>query len=157
MRSGREIGVGYDGSPESEHAVELARRLAAETGAKLSAFEAVPLPSTSLRSNRLPLRDAVDALVEGARDRISALGGVEAHAACGRAAEELAVYSASLDLLVVGSRGYGPVGRLVNGSTSSQLARMARCPLLVLPRSAHRIEGAEPVASGREPAVALKE
>ena len=93
----------------------------------------------------------------GARDRISALGGVEAHAACGRAAEELAVYSASLDLLVVGSRGYGPVGRLVNGSTSSQLARMARCPLFVLPRSAHRIEGAEPLASDREPAVGLRE
>lgn len=88
---------------------------------------------------------------------ISALGGVEAHAACGRATEELAVHSASLDLLVVGSRGYGPVGRLVNGSTSSQLARMARCPLLVLPRSAHRIEGAEPLASGREPAVGLRE
>ena len=121
----REIGVGYDGSPESEHAFELARRLAAETGAKLSAFEAVSLPGTSLDANRLPLRDAVDALVEGARDRIAAA--------------------------------YGPVGRLVNGSTSSELARMARCPLLVLPRSAHRIEGAEPVASGREPAVALKE
>ena len=28
-RSGREIGVGYDGSPDSKHAVEFARRLAA--------------------------------------------------------------------------------------------------------------------------------
>ena len=30
----REIGVGYNGSPESEHALELARRLAASTGGK---------------------------------------------------------------------------------------------------------------------------
>ena len=37
----REIGVGYNGSPESERALELARRLAAGAGAKLSAFEAV--------------------------------------------------------------------------------------------------------------------
>jgi nucleotide-binding universal stress UspA family protein len=38
----REIGVGYDGSPESERAVAVARALAAEPGTKLSAFQAVP-------------------------------------------------------------------------------------------------------------------
>jgi Universal stress protein family len=57
----------------------------------------------------------------------------------GGAAEELALYGASLDLLVIGSRGYGPVGRLVHGSTSRQLARAARCPVLVLARSARTI------------------
>jgi len=46
------------------------------------------------------------------------------------------MFSASVDLLVVGSRGYGPLGRLVHGSTSHRLARLARCPLLVLPRAA---------------------
>ena len=39
----REIGVGYNGTPESEHALELARRIAAGTGARLSALEAVSL------------------------------------------------------------------------------------------------------------------
>jgi nucleotide-binding universal stress UspA family protein len=62
------------------------------------------------------------------------LGGVEPHAAYGAAVEELTVYSASLDLLFVGSRGYGPIGRLMHGSTSLQLARTARCPLIVLTR-----------------------
>ena len=42
----------------------------------------------------------------------------------------------ALDLLVVGSRNYGPVKRLVLGSTSNYLARHARGPLLVLPRVA---------------------
>ena len=42
----------------------------------------------------------------------------------------------SLDLLIVGSRGYGPIGRLIHGSTSQQLAHTARCPLLVLTRTA---------------------
>jgi nucleotide-binding universal stress UspA family protein len=41
----REIGVGYDGSPESEHALGVARNLAAEQHTRLSAFEAVSLPA----------------------------------------------------------------------------------------------------------------
>ena len=47
----REIGVGYDESPESEHALAVARQLAAELGTKLSAFEAVSFqfsPETQL-------------------------------------------------------------------------------------------------------------
>ena len=71
---------------------------------------------------------------------IAALGGVEPHAVYGQPAEELALYSASLDLLVVGARGYGPLGRLIHGSTSQQLAHTARCPLLVLTRAVHAIE-----------------
>ncbi len=132
----REIGVGYDGSPESKHALEEARRLSAETGAKLSAFEAVVLPVFVFSASRQLLKDAIEAVLTEARDEIGALGGVEPHVAFGDAAEELALYSASLDLLIVGSRGYGPVGRLIHGSTSGRLAHMARCPLLVLPRSA---------------------
>ena len=65
----------------------------------------------------------------------AALDGVEAHAAYGDPAEELTLYSASLDLLVLGSRSYGPLGRLVHGSTAHQLAGTARCPLLVLARN----------------------
>jgi nucleotide-binding universal stress UspA family protein len=68
--------------------------------------------------------------------RIDDLEGVEGDATYGEPAEELAAFSAGLDLLVVGSRSYGPVGRLFNGSTSNYLERHARCPLLVLPRSA---------------------
>ncbi|HZE04918.1 MAG TPA: universal stress protein, partial [Solirubrobacteraceae bacterium] len=69
-------------------------------------------------------------------DQVAALGDVEPYAVYGIAAEELTAYSSSVDLLIVGSRAYGPLGRLVHGSTSGRLARSARCPLLVLPRSA---------------------
>src|SRR3954449_7175134 len=41
----REIGVGYDGSPESEHALSVGRTLAVAWAARLSALEAVSLPS----------------------------------------------------------------------------------------------------------------
>ena len=54
----------------------------------------------------------------------------------GLAVEELAAAGDRVDLLVVGSRGYGPLRRLVLGSTSDYLERHARCSLLVLPRAA---------------------
>jgi nucleotide-binding universal stress UspA family protein len=129
-----EVGVGYDGSPESQAAVEFARAIAAEHGARLSACEAVSVATSKLGPGPLPLSDEVEGLVREASGQIEALGGVTSRAVYGSAAEELAIYSASVDLLVVGSRRYCPLGRLVHGSTSSKLARTARCPLLVLPR-----------------------
>ena len=62
------------------------------------------------------------------------LAGVDGRAVYGIAGEELAAFGDELDLLVVGSRGYGPLRRLVSGSTSNYLERHARCSLLVLPR-----------------------
>jgi nucleotide-binding universal stress UspA family protein len=145
----REIGVGYDGSPESEHALSVARMLADASGAKLSALESVALPSDAFLGpgavDNMPGR-----LLDDARGRIAALGDVEPHAAYGQPAEELALYSESLDLLIVGSRGYGPIGRLIHGSTSQQLAHSARCPLLVLTRTARPSARDEAADHGRE-------
>ncbi len=150
----REIGVGYDGSPESEHALAVARELARERGAKLSAFEAVSIPSRFFASGTGTLVEAIPDYVERARAQIAALGGVEPHAAYGIVAEELALYSASLDLLVVGSRSYGPLGRLIHGSTSQRLARTARCPLLVLTRGAPAGRTVNPAENGQASVVA---
>lgn len=136
----REVGVGYDGSPESDRALELARMVAAEHDSKLSAFEAVSTPAYLylgyLGTAAAVEVDSITREVDRARERIAALGGVEPHSAYGDPVEELTLYSASLDLLVVGSRGYGPLGRLVYGGVAQRLARTARCPLLVLTRSA---------------------
>ena len=145
----REIGAGYNRSPESEFALDVARELAVERGAKLSAFEAVAIPAY-LFSDARAVAESIPTYVDQARSQIAALGGVEAHAAYGVAAEELALYSASLDLLVVGSRGYGPIGRLVHGSTSQTLSRTARCPLLVLTRGARSAGTSGPLENGRK-------
>jgi nucleotide-binding universal stress UspA family protein len=56
--------------------------------------------------------------------------------AFGDPARELAFEGNHLDLLVTGSRGYGPVRRLMLGSTSAKLVHEAPCPVLVLTRSA---------------------
>lgn len=126
----RKIGVGYDGSPESKHALAVARELAPRLGATVSAFEAVTLPLDGGTVR------ALDQLVANAGQALAELGDIEAHAAYGDPAEELALFGACVDLLVVGSRGYGPIGRLVHGSTSQRLVRSAPCPVLVLPRNA---------------------
>lgn len=146
----REIGVGYDGSSEAEHALGVARTLAAERNTKLSAFEAVSLPTYLLVTAEDA--SAIEKMVDAARERLARLDGVEPHAAYGPAAEELALYSGSLDLLVIGSRSYGPIGRLVHGSTAQQLLRAARCPLLVLTRAAREADATGASRDGREAA-----
>lgn len=130
------VGVGYDGSPESVQALSVGRRLASRYGARLAAFRAVSLAAYLFDQTSDPADESIPAFVEEAREHLAELGDVEAHASYGHAGEELAMFSASVDLLLVGSRDYGPVGRLVHGSTSQELARVARCPLLVLTRAA---------------------
>jgi nucleotide-binding universal stress UspA family protein len=142
------IGVGYDGSTESRRALAVAREIASTSDAELSAFEAVAVPTFVAHGRSALDGTSLDELIDEARQRIAELGGVEAHAGYGRPAEELAHYGASLDLLVIGSRGYGPIGRLVHGSTAHDLVRSARCPLLIVPRGA-RPAGAPATEGGR--------
>jgi nucleotide-binding universal stress UspA family protein len=137
----RKIGVGYNESVESENAVRCARQLAHQYGATVSAFEAVALPSYTFVGGPAPIDPGViDDLVETARARIEALGEIEPHAAYGLTCEELSRYSASVDLLVIGSRDYGPVGRIAHGGTALELAQSAQCPLLVLTRGSRAAE-----------------
>ena len=125
------IGVAYDGSPESDRALAVARELARERGARLSAFEAVPEP-LYLRDPWNP-QPEIDERVAHARGRIAALGDVEPHAASGDdAAEALAGYGESVDLLIMGSHAYRPIDHLSPGSTAQRLAGHAPCPLVVL-------------------------
>jgi nucleotide-binding universal stress UspA family protein len=149
----REIGVGYDGSPESEHALRTGQKLAAQLHTKLSALEAISFPARLYAAPPYPDEGTVEEVLDEARERIGEIDGVDPHVVYGQPAEELALYSASLDLLVIGSRSYGPFGRLVHGSTALQLAGTARCPLLVLTRGARKTAGQVPVG-GREEATA---
>ncbi|MBN9622101.1 MAG: universal stress protein, partial [Actinobacteria bacterium] len=55
----------------------------------------------------------------------------------GAAARELAGYCGPADLLMVGSRSYGPLARTLLGSVSSALIHEAPCPVLVVPRPHH--------------------
>jgi nucleotide-binding universal stress UspA family protein len=131
------VGVAYNSSPESEAALAAARELAAQTKATVRALEVVSIPTYAYTGIMPPaIGDSIEVMLQEANGRMEALADVEGHAVYGLAGEELAAFGDQVDILVVGSRGYGPVKRLVLGSTSDYLERHARCPLLVLPRVA---------------------
>jgi nucleotide-binding universal stress UspA family protein len=54
----------------------------------------------------------------------------------GEPAVALATASTDLDLLVCGSRGFGPLRTLLLGGTSHAVVRRAACPVLVVPPGA---------------------
>ena len=122
------IGVAYDGGAEAAAALAVARELAAAHRARLLALTVVARVPGAVRRVRI--------LEQAARDSLRQLEGVEGRVAVGAPPDELVAFGDELDLLVVGSRGRGPLRRLILGSTSLHLTREARCPLLVIPRSA---------------------
>jgi nucleotide-binding universal stress UspA family protein len=128
------IGVGFNGSRESQAALELAQALAAPRRATVEALEVVSIPSYGLAEAAMGA--SMDLMLTEASNRMKELSGVEGRAVYGGAGEQLALLSDEVDLLVVGSRSYGSVLRLVLGSTCDYLERHARCSLLVLPRLA---------------------
>ena len=131
------VGVAYNGSPESKSALAVAMEVAQPTRAAVSAMEVVAVPTYAFTGVMAPpMGETIELLLSDANARMSQLPGVEGRAAYGLAGEELAAFGEEVDLLVIGSRGYGPLRRLVLGSTSEYLERHARCSLLVLPRLA---------------------
>lgn len=123
------IGVAYDGSAESDQALTLARSLAANHGAELSAFEAVTAPLYA--RDAWDVREEMDHHVEEVRRQVAALG-VDAEAEFGDPADEILRFAQSVDLLVIGSHRYRPIDRLLQQSTAQRLADRTTSPLLVL-------------------------
>ena len=130
------LGVGYDGSPESHVALAAARDVAAHRVATIWALQVVSLGDE--RDDGASPSDwpgGASRLIGHTTQRVRELGDdVEGDAVYGRPREELLRFGENLDLLVVGSRGYGPHERLFHGGVSGYLARHAPCPLLILPR-----------------------
>ena len=126
----RKIGVAYDGSPESERALAVAKQLAADRRANVSVFEAVPAP---LRPRTTDVGSEIDEDVEEARKQLATLVGIEPHAEyADDTVDALKRYGASVDLLVMGAHKARAADRLVNGSKSQRLADDAPAPMLVL-------------------------
>jgi nucleotide-binding universal stress UspA family protein len=136
----RHIGIAYDASPEAELAVAAGYDIAATSGAAVSLFFAIPAvtPVDSTyeaadRTARLHAQAALDAAADAAP------AGVNPRTVLVRGAAGPAIADASggiVDLLVTGSRGYGPMQRALLGSVSEALMDGARHPVLVLPRHA---------------------
>lgn len=141
------IGVGYDGGPESGAALATAASLATAAGAGLEVLAVVDdrLPPIGWSlfarggAKHPEWEDAVCAELE--RRRVDAGRAAEATGARagvevtrGRPADALLELSESVDLLVIGSRRWGPVQRLLLGTTGEALLHDAACPTIVVPR-----------------------
>jgi nucleotide-binding universal stress UspA family protein len=138
----RQIAVAYDGSPESERALALGAALARRSDARLRLVTATgpaaaaypPLdPGAYAQLGELAREEAREQLDTA----IAQLEGVRAEGVVrdGEPVEVVSADSAGDDLLICGSRGRGPVRRVLLGSVSSRLLRHAACPVVVVPRA----------------------
>ena len=152
------VAVGVDGSAESAHALTAASRLAEETGATLKLVAvAEPPPITAGKGGNAGRRELTDAIEEEMRKRlVEARGtvpeGIEAEATLvtGDPVDALVeVASAPGTLLVIGSRGYGPLRRVLLGSVATPLVRSAPAPVIVTPRGMHETPERETAAAGQ--------
>lgn len=116
-------------------ALGAARGIAARHGALVKVLSVVSIEEVR-RERPLPADwpQASEMLLQRRLSELERIGRVQPDAVCGGPREELSHLSERVDLLAVGSRSYGPLGRLLHGSISSYLLGHASCPLLVLPR-----------------------
>lgn len=137
------IGVGIDGSPESRLATETAVDLAPD-GSKLRllAVAAGFADEWGRFGVTYPLAEMAEATREEASSLLDEMAVVvpdrlEADKVLleGTAAIQLADASSDLDLLCLGSRGYGPVRRVLLGSVSTDVVHHAASAVLVVPRT----------------------
>jgi nucleotide-binding universal stress UspA family protein len=131
------IAVAYDGTAEAKLALKHAEALARAAGARLRvltvAEPAMPVPTGVGYAPALGF-DA-EALIEEALAAVGPDVQTKSRRLAGRAATALAeACEDGVDLLVAGSRGYGPLGRVFAGSVCAKLICEAPCPVLVAPR-----------------------
>jgi nucleotide-binding universal stress UspA family protein len=148
----KRIGVGFDGGGESGAALALAGSIACAAGAELHLCGVVddripPIGWSALaRGGAAVPRWEETVLADMKALREFGLSGARATGADaqtevlrGRPADALVKLSENVDLLVIGSRHWGAMARLLLGSTGEVLAHDAACPLLVVPRPAGRM------------------
>jgi nucleotide-binding universal stress UspA family protein len=149
----RSLGVAWTDGPESERALAFAAELAERAGSALrlltvvepvshlvpagpsgvgawsaleGTFEQVEAQETTERGRILSaVRKSLPAHLEASSELLR-----------GDPVDRLIESSTELDLLVLGSRGYGPLKRVLLGSVSSPILRRAECPVVVVPRAA---------------------
>jgi nucleotide-binding universal stress UspA family protein len=140
----RRIGVAFVDTPDGHEAVRHAADLAARSGLPLALFSVVavhgnwfvpeavrPEEETVPAEVRQDYQDGLGRALAGLPEQVQATGEL----LYGEVVDELAVVGErGVDLLVCGSRGYGPVRRVLLGTVSSALVRQASVPVLVVPR-----------------------
>jgi nucleotide-binding universal stress UspA family protein len=136
------IGVGFDGSPESRAALELAVSIASTTGAALEVRSAIDDGvAGGLRTEQIALEGSaitecqLISAVERDLAATSATGvPTNIEVKVGMPTDMLSDLCDEVGLLVLGSGHSGPPGRVQPGETGRGMLRLATCPVLVVPR-----------------------
>ena len=131
------VGAAFDGSPESELALRYAAQLVTRLHGGLRVITIAP----GMGQDSTP---TMDAIVEDRAHEVNdhALAELppwvtaESVLEHGDPARALARHGVDLDLLVIGSRGFGPFRRTLLGGVSADVMRTAPCPVLAVPRTA---------------------
>jgi nucleotide-binding universal stress UspA family protein len=139
----RRIGVAYNNTDEARAAVTAAVSLARALGTELEIIGIVSTeyftsPALMGAAGIASLRSDIERHVQETLDEVAANvpADVVAHTRCatGDAEELLTAQTETLDLLVMGSRGYGPLHAVLTGGLSGRLVRTSQCPVIVVPR-----------------------
>jgi nucleotide-binding universal stress UspA family protein len=138
----RVVGAAIDGGDESERVARIAGEIARGANSKLRVLTVIDPPYTKgpLYAGYLNYRSLrnVRSAASGTLQHAAAAAGpdvdVERQLREGSPSDRLIAESNDLDLLIVGSRGYGPVRRVVLGTVTGAVLRGAACPVLVIPR-----------------------
>lgn len=154
------IGVAYDASPEAEQALRAAVGLARRAGGRVHIVSVLDRPYVFTSTPEIDAagqKHYLHSLAAEARERLDRAGrGVPAglpvttELAEGGAVAELVRATDELDLLVMGSRAYGPLRRVLLGSVAGEVVDRAACPVLILPRGSELPSGPDrPAAETR--------
>ncbi|MGH2967373.1 MAG: universal stress protein [Solirubrobacterales bacterium] len=144
-RSIETIGCAFDGSPESRAAPNWSAAIASRNGAHVRILAVhEPLASDAPAFRGVPritedeaVRDHLSRQVTAVEDDLrGAEIDVETNLATGGVVPILEEQTSEVDLLIMGSRGYGPARAVLLGSVSGELVRRAACPVIVIPRGA---------------------
>jgi nucleotide-binding universal stress UspA family protein len=152
------VGVGFSATEEGIAAVHVARDLAARAGGRLSVIAGAGVepmlasyvyPTAALPEYEQAIYEETRETLERVTDELGDEVPVQRETIRGDAASVLIERSGELDILVLGSRAYGPLRYALLGGVSARVMREARCPVLVLPRG---VPSKELLAAGSEAA-----
>ncbi|HEY6887790.1 MAG TPA: universal stress protein [Solirubrobacter sp.] len=139
----KRIGVAYDGSVEAKSALAAGVAAARALDAVLEVVTVIPsdvygAPALMAGPSYIIVASDVEAGIRKDLDETLAALPTDVTSEGvvleGRPWRRLAEKSAELDVLFVGSRGYGPLHAVLLGGTSGPLMREAQCPVIALPR-----------------------
>jgi nucleotide-binding universal stress UspA family protein len=131
------VGAAYIDAPDAQAALEAATAISRAAAAQLRLLTVMAAPDLYLTLAPVVDADARRADAQAQLDHgleMAAHGNASGTVLDGEPPAALGAASAELDLLVSGSRGYGPLRTLLLGGTSHALVRRAACPVLVVPR-----------------------